>query len=308
MTAPLESRLLEAAPRLPHRPRGDARAAVILAAPALTGVSLFVVVPAVLSLVASFFSIPLSGRSWHWVGLANFESLFTDHDVLQSITNTLLYCVMTIIPSVVIGLALALLVESVRRGKGLLRSMLFLPVTANLVAMAVVFNYIFALQGGVANSFLGLVGIGPLNFLGSTHDALPTIAAIGIWRSSSFAMIFFIGGLTTIPTTVHEACLADGVRGLSKVVRVTVPLLKPTLVFVTVITVLSSVQVFDTVNVLTQGGPLGSSETILPEAWTIGFSDFEIGKAAALSCIVLFVLIGIGIVRRRSFMGEGEGQ
>jgi multiple sugar transport system permease protein len=284
--------------------RREGKVAAVLAGPAIAGVSLFVIVPTMLSVVASFFSIPLSGQGWRWVGLANFRFLFTDHDVLQAMRNTLVYCAMTIIPSIVIGLTLALLVESVRHGKGVLRSLLFLPITANLVAMAVVFNFIFASQGGVANSFLADLGLGRVNFLGSTHDALGTIALIGIWRSASFAMIFFIGGLTTIPTTVHEACLSDGVRGMVKVRRVVIPLLKPTTLFVTIITVLSSVQVFDTINVLTQGGPLGSSQTILTEAWTIGFSDFEIGRASALTCLVLVVLIGLGVLRRRALAGE----
>ncbi|SMH28205.1 carbohydrate ABC transporter membrane protein 1, CUT1 family [Rathayibacter oskolensis] len=304
MTALLERPETDA-PEVPDRPRrGRSRLAPILfVAPAVIGITLFVVVPAVLSLVASFFSVPLAGGEWSFVGLANFERILSDPAVLQSIGNTLLYSLITIVPSLAIGLALALLADSVTTGRALVRTLLFLPMTANLVAMAVVFRWVFAFQGGFVNQLLGFVGIGAVNWLGDTSTSLVTVALVGVWRGASFAMMIFFAGLATVPGTIHEATRAEGIRGWTKLTRITLPIMKPTVVFAAVITILGSVQAFDTINVMTQGGPQGSSETVLTMIWKLGFSYFDLGAASALSLLLLVVLIGVGVLQRKVLAG-----
>lgn len=289
---------------VPRQRSGQGRIAAVLLAPALLLITLFIVVPGVLAFVGSLFRIDLtSGAEWTWVGSANFAAIFADPAVRQALVNTLLYCGLTIVPSLAIGLGLALLAGSLARGRTLVQTLLFLPFTANLVAMAVVFRYIFDLRGGFANQLLGVVGIGPVNFLGDTATALPTVAAVGVWRGAALAMIMFLAGLTSIPTAVHEACAADGITGLTKLRLVILPLLRPITVFVTVLTVLQSVQVFDTINVMTQGGPLGATETALTMTWRLGFTYFDLGQGAALSTLLLVVLIGIGVLRRGALTG-----
>jgi len=280
-------------------------APAFLLAPAMSLLALFVLVPTVLAVACSFFSVPLTDSgSWRWVGLGNYRTLFADPAVVRALVNTVLYCGMTIVPSMAIGLGLALAVERAGRGGALLRTALFLPMTANLVAMAVVFRWIFALSGGVANQLLGYAGIAPLNWLGDTRYSLLSVALVGVWRSASFCMIVFLAGLATVPGVVHESARADGVRGLAKLRRVTLPMIRPTLVFVTVISVVMSVQVFDTVNVMTAGGPQESSETVLTMVWQLGFVYFDLGRAAALSSLLLIVLIAISLLRRRAFAGQ----
>ena len=275
----------------------------LMLAPAMIGIGLFVVVPAILALVASFFRVPLAGGAWQWVGLGNFQRVVTDPAVLQAIGNTLLYSLMTIIPSLVIGLGLALLADSVVRGRTLVRTLLFLPMTANLVAMAVVFRWIFAYQGGFVNQVLALVGIPAVNWLGDTSTSLITVAIVGVWRGASFAMMIFFAGLATIPVSINEMTRAEGIRGLTKLGRITIPVMKPTVVFAVVVTVIGSVQAFDTINVMTQGGPQGSSETILTMTWRLGFGYFDLGAASALSLLLLLVLVGIGVLQRRLLSG-----
>lgn len=303
MTAVLERVETEAPASV--APRGRSRLAPILfLTPAVLGITLFIVLPALLSLVASFFTVPLAGGSWQFVGLANFERILTDPAVLQAIGNTLLYSVITIVPSLAIGLGLALLADSVTKGKALIRTLLFLPMTANLVAMAVVFRWVFAFQGGFVNQLLGLVGIGAVNWLGDTSTSLVTVALVGVWRGASFAMMIFFAGLATVPGTIHEATKAEGIRGWTKLRRITLPIMRPTVVFAAVITILGSVQAFDSINVMTQGGPQGSSETVLTMIWKLGFSYFDLGAASALSLLLLVVLIGIGVLQRRVLAGE----
>jgi multiple sugar transport system permease protein len=276
---------------------------ILLIAPAAIGILLFSVIPAILSLVASFFRIPLAGGSWQFVGLANFQRVLTDPAILQAIGNTVVYSLLTIVPSLVIGLGLALLANRAGRARPLVRTLLFLPMTANLVAMAVVFRWMFAFQGGFVNEVLGMVGIGAVNWLGDPHTSLLTVALVGVWRTASLTMMIFFAGLATVPTSIDEAARAEGVRGLVKLVRVTLPVMKPTVVFATVISILTSVQVFDTINVMTQGGPLGSSETILTMVWKLGFGYYDLGAASALSFLLLLALIGVGILQRRTLAG-----
>lgn len=283
------------------REPGQARAAAVLVGPAVVLVVALVVAPGLLAFAGSLFRIRLSSNDWAWRGLGNYSDLLGDPAVLQALGNTVVYSVLMIVPSLLIGLGLALLADSLRRGRALVRILLFLPFTANLVAMAVVFRWIFAVRGGFANELLAVLGLGPLSYLGDERYALPTVAAVGVWRGAALCMVLFLAGMASIPTAVHEACAADGVTGLAKLRLVTLPLLRPIVLFATVVTVLQAVQVFDTINVMTGGGPLGATETALTMTWRLGFTYFELGRAAALSVLLLVVLIAVGLLRRRSF-------
>jgi len=284
----------------------DGRAAALLVAPAVLGLVLFVYIPIAISVVAGFLDIPISGRGIEPVGLDNFVAVLGDPQVHRATLNTILYSLLTIVPSVVLGLALALALEVVGRGRAVASVLLFLPLTANLVAMAVVFRWIFAAPSGFLNQLLGPIGIGPVAFLGDTDTALVTVALVGAWRSVSFAVVLFLAGLTTIPRSVHEAAAVDGVRGFAKVRLVIAPLLRPTIVLVVVLTAIQSIQVFDTVKVMTDGGPDGATETLFTLIWRIGFSYYNLGEASALTLIVLAALVLVGVLRRRQLLRGGQ--
>jgi multiple sugar transport system permease protein len=285
-------------PHVPRRPRGGSSAWLFLL-PALTLLVIFVGLPVLLSLVASLHEIPLTGLDWEFVGLDNYQEAFHDPEILRALLNTVLYGALTIVPSILLGFGLALLVDSYSRGRTLLRTLLFLPVTANLVAMAIVFQWIFGVRGGFVNEILALAGLGPVNFLGSGRTALAVLAVVGIWRYSAYNMVIYLAGLTAIPRSIHEAAKVDGIRGFAKIRRILWPLLTPSTVFVSVITFIQSIQVFETVSVMTGGGPLGSTETLLFSIWEQGFAFFRLGYAAALSFFLLVVTVFAGWLRRR---------
>lgn len=278
-------------------------APVLMVAPMVILASVFVLFPAVLTFIASFFEVPFTGGEWEFVGFDNFATVFGTNQIVQAIVNTVVYSLITIIPSLVIGLAMALLVEAATRGKALLRTLMFLPMTANLVAMAVVFSYMFDFRIGVINQFLGLIGLGPVNWLGSTNTSLLTVALVGIWRTASFTMMVFFAGLTTIPTTLNESARMDGISGLIKLRKITLPAMRPSVVFAVVMAVLLSVQAFDTVRIMTDGGPQYSSELIQTMAWRMGFEYFDLGTASALSFIMIVALILVGFWQRRALRG-----
>jgi multiple sugar transport system permease protein len=163
----------------------------------------------------------------------------------------------------------------------------------------VVFKYMFAFQGGLINQLLGIVGVVPVNWLDEPGTSLFSVILVGIWRATSLCVLLFMAGLTTIPGTIHEATAVEGIRGFAKLRTVTLPMLKPTLVFVTVLSITGAVQVFEIVDVMTQGGPLGSSETALTITQKVGFEYFQVGKASAMSFILIAVLLLIGVLGRR---------
>jgi multiple sugar transport system permease protein len=285
-----------------HRRRGDPaggdgmRAASLLA-PAFVGLVTFLGVPALLTLFIAGTDKSLTGPSFHWTGTANLRTATHDGDFHHAVTNTLLYCAYTVIPAVGIGLALALAANRVTRGRALVRLALFLPVTANLVAIAVVFSYIFNSDpNGLANAVLGWFGASPVDWLGNASTALPVVAAVGLWRLVSFVFVIYLAGLTAIPASVHEAADVDGLRGWARFRWVTWPLLGPTTIFCAVVCTILTLQTFETVAVLTGGGPLGSSTTLVYYIYQVGFTgSFRIGYASMLVVLLLAAVIGVGV-------------
>jgi multiple sugar transport system permease protein len=286
------------APRKPRAPKPSLTPYLMLL-PALLAMLLFVYGPALLSLIGSFFVIPLSKRPWKFAGLDNYKSVLSDPLIQQAAWNTLVYSLATIIPSMVLGLLLALLMERLGRRGWLAKTALILPMTANMVAMAVVFKWIFALQGGLANQALALAGLTPVNWLEEAQTSLPTVILVGLWRTTSLCTLLFMAGLTTIPGSIHEATAVEGIRGFAKLRTVILPMLKPTVVFVSVLSITGAAQVFEIVNVMTDGGPMGSSETIMTATQRFGFEYFRVGEASAMSFTLIAILLAVGIIGRR---------
>lgn len=280
---------------------------LLFAVPAFLALATFVYLPTALAFVASLYDLTLTADNWEFVGFGNYREALGDADVRQAAWNTVVYTVLTVVPSVALGLGLALLVDGVRRGRALVQALLFLPITANLVAMGIVFSWIFSTRGGFVNTVLGYVGVGPIDFLGSTTWALPSVAALGVWRGTAFAMVIYLAGLTTIPSVIHDAAAADGLRGWAKFRTVIWPLLRPTTVFVVVVTFIGAVQVFEAIATMTDGGPLGASETMLYLVWRTGFTVFRLGYASALAFVMLLAVVMVGLARARWLSSGSAG-
>lgn len=283
---------------------GSGRAWLYLA-PALIVLCAFTYLPVALALLASFFDISITSETWSFIGIGNYQRAVSDPSVQNAALNTVWYCLLTVIPSITFGLLLAVAIDGMRRVRVLTRTLLFLPMTANLVAMSIVFSWIFAYRGGFANTVLALVGVGPLNFLGDSSTALPTVAAVGAWRATSLNMVVYAASLTTVPQTIHDAAAADGVRGWTKLRKVLWPMLRPATVFVTIITFVQAIQVFDAVAVMTEGGPLGATESLLFLVWELGFQVFRLGYASAIAFVMLVAIILLGLARAKSLTRGG---
>jgi multiple sugar transport system permease protein len=285
--------------------------------PALLGLGVFVLGPAVVSAFAAGTDKRLTGPSFHWVGTANLREAFHDPDLGRTVLNTLEYCGLTVIPAVVVGLALALATQKVARGRGALRLALFLPVSANLIAIALIFAYMFdPSPQGLANTAVGWFGVHPQNWLGDTSTALPVVALVGGWRLTSFVFVVYLAGLTAIPASVYEAAEVDGIRGFARLRHITLPLLAPTTIFLGVFTTILTLQTFETVAVLTKGGPFRSSSTIVYYIFEVGFTgSFRIGYASAIALLLILAIVLIGVsgsvlgrrARARAARAGGDG-
>jgi len=263
------------------------------ALPAFVLLSLTTLAPLAVLLWLSFTNYEFGGVDMEWVGLANFQKALGDPIIRRSLVNTLLY-VAIVVPGGVFGaLLIAILVHRRTRTRSLYEVIYFLPVTSTLIAMATVWQFLLHPSLGPVNGVLKWMGFAPVAFLSEPSTALATLAVIGIWQLLGFNMILFLAGLTAIPRDLYEAADIDGCSGgIDRFLTITWPLLGPTTMFVLVTTMITAFKIFDTVAVITRGGPVGLTEVLLYNVYLEGFQYFHTGYAAALTFIFLaFILV-----------------
>ncbi|VFR54731.1 N-Acetyl-D-glucosamine ABC transport system, permease protein 1 [plant metagenome] len=260
----------------------------LLLGPSLVLTLLLLVLPLAVVALMSLTDWQFGAASWNWVGLGNYVDLWNDDTFRKSFANTVYYLVMVSVGAIVVGLGAALLIESHHTWRGFYRTALFMPVASTLIAMAVVWQFLMHPAAGFLNHALGWFGAAPRNWLKDYSLALPSLAAIGIWQMSGLALVMFLAGLKNIPAELRHASLLDGMRHpVDRFLRVTLPMLGPTMLFVVTVCGIRSLQVFDTVHALTQGGPNKSTEVLLHTIYAEGFGFFRMGYAAAM--VVVFV-------------------
>lgn len=275
-------------------PAREARAAWLLSLPAILAYLLMLLLPTLAAVLLAFTDYELGRPGFDWVGLANFEELAEDRGFTQSFRNTVIYVGLVAPLSVALGLGLALLVEAGARGRATFRAIFFLPVVSLLVAMATAWQYLLHPTIGPVNALLRGVGLPAPAWLTSSDTVLVALAAIGVWENAGFCMVLFLAGLTAIPRELLQAAEVDGARtALDRFRLVTWPLLGPTTLFVVTIAMIRAVRVFDTVAVLTQGGPNRASEVLLHTMYQEGFTFFRLGYSAAITLVFLAVVLGL---------------
>lgn len=294
------------APRLGVLSRlADGLTAWGLAGPATAALVAMILGPSVMVLLISLTDWQFGARGFDFVGLGNYLSLARDPVFRRAFANTLLYVAVVMPASVFAGLGVALLIQSASRGRTFFRTAYFLPVASTFVAMATVFQFMLHPSLGVVNDMLGLVGVAGPSWLTDRQLVLFTLAGIGVWETVGYNMILFLAGLLSISDHLYEAAEVDGVEtAWDRFVTVTWPMLGPTTLFVVVITAIRSFRVFESVAVLTQGGPANASQVLLYAMYREGFVYFRAGYGAAITVvflvfILLLTLIQIRVLDRR---------
>lgn len=270
--------------------------------PAFLVLAVFFIVPAAATVVISFTDWQLGRTEFSFAGVANYLRLFGSDDFRTSIANTLWLNLAVVPASFVISLALALAISSVSRGAGFWQTVYFIPVTSNLVAMAVVWDYLLHPKlGFVAQLFLTM-GLEPVNWLNDRAVVLYTVGFISMWQLIGYYTVLFLAGLLNIPRVLYEAARVDGASSAwDRFANITWPMLGPTSLFVFIITVIKSFQIFDVVKVLTKGGPDKASEIILHTLFQEGFIFFRMGMAASIATIFFAVMLLLTLYQMRIF-------
>jgi ABC-type sugar transport system permease subunit len=230
----------------------------------------------------------------HWVGLANYRALVSDPVFRDALVNTIVYSIGVVVPSVLIGLGIALLLNSRIFFRGFFRTLFYLPAVVSFVSIATIWAYLLNSQFGVVNYALTLVGSPKVAWLDSTTTALPTLIAIGIWKNVGYTTVIYLAGLQAIPEELYEAARIDGTNAAQRFLEITWPLLRPVTVFAMLITGIAAFQAFDQVLVLTAGGPARASTTVVLETYRNAFEFLRFGYAAAMAFLLFVIIAGFG--------------
>jgi multiple sugar transport system permease protein len=288
-----------------ERRRGEAGVAFIFLLPALLGFLVFYAWPAVRGLYLSFTDYDLLTAP-KFTGLDNYDRLLGDDVFWNSLWVTLEYVVINIGVQTLVALLIAVLIHRLTRST-VIRGVILLPYLVSNVVVALVWYWMADYNLGVLNEALGWVGIDPISFFGDEAWAIPTIALVNVWRHMGYTALLIFAGLQTINRDVYEAAAVDGASERRMFFQITLPLLRPVLALVLVISVIGSWQIFDTVAVTTQGGPVDSTRVIQYYIYENAFTRFDFGYASAISVVLFLILAGVALAQLKMLRaGESD--
>lgn len=281
--------------------RRRARAGRLFVAPNLAAVAVFMLFPLGFSLYMSFQQWDVF-RPPKFVGLKNFQELFTSDPLfLIAIRNTVIFTVGTVVPTVLISLAVAGVLNRKVKGIGVFRTIVFLPLAISSVVMAVVWQFVFNTDNGLLNIMLGWVGIGPIPWLVDPNWAMISLCIVSVWRSVPFATVILLAAMQGVPESVYEAARIDGAGEIRQFAFITVPLIRGAMSFVVVISIIHAFQAFDLIYVLNgaNGGPETATYVLGIMLFQHAFSFLEFGYASALAWVMFAVLLVLTVLQLR---------
>lgn len=278
----------------------EAITAWALAGPALVLLVVLFFLPAVGVFLIALTDWQFGASSLSFVGLANFREVFADEDFRTSLANTVIYVLIVIPGTVLLGLGIALLIESGKSLRTFYRAIHFLPFMATLSAMAIAWEALLHPTIGLVNQTLAALGVPTANWLRDENTVLPVMAVIGIWQNLGFAMVLFLAGLKSIPQDLYDAADVDGADvWLDRLRTVTIPLLGPVTMFVVIVVALRAFEAFDTIQILTQGGPGHASEVLLYTLYRESFQYLRTGYGAAIAVVFLTIVVALTLIQAR---------
>ena len=273
--------------------------------PDLLGLAVFVVLP----IIGAFY---ISLHDWtgignqQWAGFDNYKTLIHDKAFLRSLKITAIYTASFVPLLYIISLGLALLVNQGLKLTGAMRTAFFAPYMVSLVISSVIWSFMLQDPAGVLNVIIGWLGFAPQSWLGSTNLALISVILVTLWQSVGYSMIIFLAGLQDIPRVYYDAARVDGAGPWRRLVSITLPLLKPTSVFVLIISFIGAFQLFDPIFVMTQGGPANATTTTVYYIYQQAFQFLQLGYASALSVVLFLIILVFSLLQLRAFRDEAD--
>ena len=262
--------------------------------PAFIGILIFIVIPIACSFALSFTNWDLLNEI-EFVGFQNYCEILSEKDFIQILVNTVVYALSTTFFAVIIPLIIASILNNKIKGAEFFKTVYFLPFITPAIVIAIVWAWIFDPNIGLVNSIFKT----HLTWLFDTHLAMPVLIFISVWKLIGYNVILFLTGFTTINTNIYEAAKIDGANERDIFIDITLPLLKPTICFVTLVTAISSFQVFDLIYVLTSGGPNDSTNVLVYSIYKYAFEYFDIGKSCALAYILFFIIFILALLQKK---------
>jgi len=273
-------------------------------APALSVIAVFFVLPVLAALMVSFTDFDIYAladlRNLRFVGLRNYVQLLETPLFWHALGNTLYFVIVGVPLSIGASLGVALLLNSpLVRARSFFRTALFIPVVTTLVAVAVVWRYLLSTRYGLINYALDRIGIAPVDWLGDPHWAMPAIILFAVWKSFGYNMLILLAGLQSIPQELYEAARIDGASRVQQFRYITVPTLAPLLLMVSILTIAGHFQLFAEPYVMTQGGPLQSTVSVLYFMYEEGFKWWNLGSASAVAFVLFLFIFAVTALQLR---------
>ena len=240
-----------------------------------------------------------------WVGFRNYQRVFSSTKFYEILWNTLVFSVSSFIFTLILGLAIALLLNQRLQGRNLVRAVVFSPTMLSGAAIAVIWTYIFDPRYGLLSEILGFVGLPSPNWLISTFWAMPALIIVYVWKNMGYSVIIFLAGLQTISKDLYDAARVDGANAWDRFVHVTLPGLRPIVFFLSVTTVLQSFQAFDIIRVMTGGGPANATNTLIYHLYELGFVSFNAGQAGVVAVVLFIIMFTLTVIQFR-FMDQSD--
>ncbi len=286
----------------------DHAAAYGMLAPFLLFFVLFVLYPLLKNLYYSFTNYNL-GNKTKWVGLSNYRELFTDYWFLESLRNTAIYALFSVIFLTVLGLFISVLLNQRSRLVKVARTAMIIPYATSMVAVSMIWLYLLDPTTGYLSKLLVALGVGnPPLWLDDPSLALPSLIGINIWKNLGYCMIIYLAGLQGIPPELYEAATVDGAGFLQKHWKITLPQIAPVTFFVFVNNCIEAFKTFEQVQIMTQGGPVTATTTVVYQIYVRAFNDFRMGYAAAMSVVLFAIIFAVTMLNFRMFRSSADGK
>ncbi|MDR1903428.1 MAG: sugar ABC transporter permease [Treponema sp.] len=269
----------------------------VLLAPALSFLLLFTIFPIFKSFYYGLTEYALGMWEPVFIGLKNYTEFAQSPLFWKIMGNTLIFSLLTVIPSMVIGLGLAMIVNTKIKGVGFFRTAFFYPVVMPMIAIASIWMFIYMARTGMMDQFLSKLGIKPLDVLSNKNTVIPAMSLMYVWKEAGYLLIFFLSGLQNISLELYEAATIDGARPCTVFRKITLPMLGPTLLFVSTIALTNSIKLVDHIVIMTEGAPNNASTMLLYYIYQQGFTFFDQAKASALTVIMLVIMLVISMIQ-----------
>ena len=285
-------------------------AGLLFILPAMIPLSVFWILPVLFSGGLSLTNWDMMSENIKFMGIKNYTSLLRDPNFGRVLKNTLVFAVGSTVPTIFLGMMTALVMNGSRKGTGVCRTIIFAPYITPMVAISVVWSWIFEPRVGILNFIMRLVGLPESQWLQSSRTAMVSVLIVTIWKSLGWTMIFYMEAIRKVPQNLLESAAIDGANGFWRFVKITLPLISPTTLFLIIMSTINSLQAYDQIQVLTQGGPAGATRTLLYYYYQEAFQNFNTGKASAVAVILVIItvvlsLVETGISKKMVFDSQG---